>query len=100
NGPGPGRVRHPDRSRHDETALSNIASDDVATQGAQAGDNPSTRRTRDPEFRRDQGPCGTLGRTARINRLALPGQLPDPSGRASQYRKKERGSNLRWSPST
>jgi hypothetical protein len=69
NGLGPGRARHPDRSRHDETALGGIESDDVAAQGAQTCDDRPRRRTSDPEFRADQEPCGTVGRTACTNRI-------------------------------
>jgi hypothetical protein len=71
NGLRPGRTRDPDKSRHYEAALSSIKSDDVATQGAQANDNRPRRRTSDPEFRADQGTCGTVGPTARANRLTL-----------------------------
>jgi hypothetical protein len=71
NGLRPGRTRDPDRSRHYEAELSSIKSDDVASEGAQAGDNRSRRRTSDPEFRADQGACGPVGPAARANRLAL-----------------------------
>jgi len=75
------RVSHPDRSWHDETALGGIPSDDVATRGAQAGDNRSRWRSSDSEFRADQESCGAVGPTARANRLsfrALFGSDPRP----------------------
>src|SRR6202023_1719228 len=66
---GPGRVRHPDRSRLDETARRSAARDDVAAKGTQAGDHRPRRRSGDPEFRADQESCGAVGRTAGADRL-------------------------------
>jgi hypothetical protein len=62
NGLGPGRNCYPDQSRHDEAALRDSESDDVATRGARSGNNRSRRRTDDPQLRSYQGSCGAVGK--------------------------------------